>query len=89
MSDAPRVCVLSIGDEILNGRIIDTNAAFLGAELLKLSMPVSHQRCTSDSPQQLTAQLTQLASQFDLIISSAGLGPTADDRVYGVVEAIQ
>ncbi|MGY8758696.1 MAG: molybdopterin-binding protein, partial [Planctomycetota bacterium] len=58
MIDAPRVCILSIGDEILNGRIIDTNAAFLGAELLKLSMPVSHQRCTSDSPQQLTAQLT-------------------------------
>jgi len=89
MIDAPHVCILSIGDEILNGRIIDTNAAFLGAELLKLSMPVSHQRCTSDSPQQLTAQLTQLASQFDLIISSGGLGPTADDRVYGEVEALQ
>ncbi|MFT7516283.1 MAG: nicotinamide-nucleotide amidase [Myxococcota bacterium] len=72
---------MSIGDEILNGRICDTNSAYLGSELLSMSLAVSHQRCTSDAPGQLMQQLQELAPNFDLIISSGGLGPTADDRV--------
>jgi nicotinamide-nucleotide amidase len=88
MIESPRICVLSIGDEILNGRVCDTNAAFIGREMLKLSLPVSHQRCTSDSPLQLTTQLRNLESEFDLIISSGGLGPTVDDRVIDEVIAL-
>ncbi|MBC8369726.1 MAG: nicotinamide-nucleotide amidohydrolase family protein [Planctomycetes bacterium] len=89
MNSGPRVCVLSIGDEILNGRIYDTNAAFLGAELLKLSLVVQHHRCTSDQPQQLVKQLSELSAQFDLIISSGGLGPTADDRVADEIKQFE
>ncbi|MDP6962902.1 MAG: nicotinamide-nucleotide amidohydrolase family protein [Planctomycetota bacterium] len=84
-SQQPRVCVLAIGDEILNGRIVDTNSSFLGTELLKLSLPISHKRCISDQPQQLASTLEELSKSFDLIISSGGLGPTADDRVYSEV----
>jgi len=89
MMRGPRVCVLSIGDEILNGRIVDTNAAFLGSELLKLSLAVSHHRCISDSPGQLSQQLLDLSQSFDLILSSGGLGPTADDRVVDELNQLE
>lgn len=78
---SPRICLLAVGDEILHGRVADTNSSFLAHQLLEKGLPVSHFRSISDAPGELLKQLEGLTPEFDLIISSGGLGPTMDDRV--------
>ena len=77
----PRICLLSVGDEILHGRVADANSAFLANQLLKKGLPVSHFRSISDTPGELLKHLDELSSDYDLIVSSGGLGPPMDDRV--------
>lgn len=78
---APTAYLLSIGEELLEGRVRDTNAGTFATELLQRGFHVVGMRTLGDAPGELTAVLQELAGQVDFILSTGGLGPTVDDRV--------
>jgi nicotinamide-nucleotide amidase len=91
MSDPAKLLVaevLSIGDELIHGSNLDTNARWL-ANLLELH-GASVQRFTvvGDDPVQLESAMRDACTRADLVIATGGLGPTLDDRTRDVVAAI-
>lgn len=71
--------IITIGDEILIGQIVDTNSAWLGQELGKMGIRVSYRCSVGDNKQHIIDALNQASSYADLIITTGGLGPTKDD----------
>ena len=81
-----RAGIVVTGTEVLTGRITDQNGPWLSEELLELGVDVAHITICGDRPADLTAQLRFLAEQqVDLIVTSGGLGPTADDLTVATV----
>lgn len=74
-----KASILTIGDEILIGQIIDTNSAWIATELTKLGISIHEIRSISDSAEEITASLKDLQNTSALIIITGGLGPTKDD----------
>src|SRR5687767_229378 len=74
-----RAAILSIGDELVLGQTVDTNSAFLAAELVRMGVfTLYHQTVADDRP--AIARALELASrEVELIVVSGGLGPTEDD----------
>ncbi|MBT3340104.1 MAG: nicotinamide-nucleotide amidohydrolase family protein [Planctomycetes bacterium] len=82
MSQATRAVLLSIGEELLDGRILDTNAVFFAQELLRAGLQVDAMHTIGDAPSVLATELKRLdGGSASVLISTGGLGPTADDRV--------
>lgn len=71
--------ILCIGTELLIGDIVNTNAAFLSRRLAALGIGVLRQSVVGDNPERLAADLKTALARADLVITSGGLGPTADD----------
>ena len=80
-SGPPRALVLAIGEELLQGRIADTNSSWLARELLGLGFEVRSLLTVGDVPGDLQRALADADGSFALVVSTGGLGPTADDRV--------
>ncbi|UOG20055.1 competence/damage-inducible protein A [Gordonia amicalis] len=81
-----RAGIVVTGTEVLTGRIADQNGPWLSEQLLELGVDVAHITICGDRPADLTAQLRFLADQqMDLIVTSGGLGPTADDLTVATV----
>ncbi len=81
-----RAGIVVTGTELLSGRITDRNGPWLAQRLGELGVEVAHLLCVGDRPQDLAAALRFLADQgVDLIVTSGGLGPTADDLTAEVV----
>jgi len=80
-----RAAILSMGDELTLGQRLDTNGKWLAARLLELGVePVEH--CTvPDDFGATVAAFTRLAAHVDVVISTGGLGPTADDLCRGAL----
>lgn len=74
-----RVEMLSIGDEVLHGQIIDTNAAWLADYLFNQGLPISSRETVGDSLSALIEVLTERSQVADVLIVNGGLGPTSDD----------
>jgi nicotinamide-nucleotide amidase len=85
---ARTAAVLAIGDEVLRGEIVNSNAAFLGDALFDLGFVLREHRVVSDDVGDIRAALTQLAGLCDVIVCTGGLGPTDDDRTVDVVSAL-
>ena len=73
--------LLSIGEELLEGRIVDTNAPFLAEEFLGLGMAVVGMHTCGDAPGSFAEQLSRWDGEVDVLVATGGLGPTVDDRV--------
>lgn len=71
--------VLSIGNELLRGNVINTNAAFLGRELSARGIEVITHAVAPDSEEAIRFHLEALTRRVDLIITCGGIGPTPDD----------
>ncbi len=71
--------IISIGTELLVGSILNTNAKFLAEKLAENAVDVYRQSTVGDNVGRIVAALKEAASQADLLITSGGLGPTADD----------
>jgi nicotinamide-nucleotide amidase len=71
--------VLSIGTELTRGELVNTNAAWLAAELTTHGLEVTSIDCVADDPQAIGAVLERLAAAHTLIVCTGGLGPTTDD----------
>lgn len=71
--------IITIGDEILIGQIIDTNSAFLGQQLNKIGIDVIQITSIKDEQDIILKALKTAESRSDIIITTGGLGPTKDD----------
>lgn len=71
--------IITIGDEILIGQIIDTNSAFIAKELNKIGVSVYQITSVQDDQQQILKALGEAESNANIIIMTGGLGPTKDD----------
>lgn len=71
--------IVTIGNEILIGQTIDTNAAWLGMKLNELGFEIDHSITIQDDPYQILQTLDALENTVDLVIITGGLGPTKDD----------
>lgn len=74
------VSILTIGDEICIGQIVNTNAAWLAAECTRLGCHVAAHAVTGDALTDITGELGRLLAASDTVILTGGLGPTHDDR---------
>jgi nicotinamide-nucleotide amidase len=82
----PRAGIVITGTEVLTGRVRDRNGPWLSDRLLELGVELAHITICGDRPRDIEAQLRFLADQgVDLILTSGGLGPTADDMTVEVV----
>jgi nicotinamide-nucleotide amidase len=81
-----RAGIVVTGTEVLTGRVRDRNGPWLSDRLLELGVELAHITICGDRPEDIDAQLRFLADQgVDLIITSGGLGPTADDMTVEMV----
>lgn len=86
---APRALVLSIGSELLVGETVDTNAAFLGAELARLGLDLVGVRQLPDNRDVIAEAFVQARGAADLVLATGGLGPTHDDLTReGLADAL-
>lgn len=80
-----KASLLSIGDEILIGQIVNSNSTFLAKELTKLGYSIVKINTIGDSREEITKELDNLFAVSDLIIATGGLGPTHDDITKDVI----
>lgn len=81
-----RAGIVVTGTEVLTGRIADANGPWLSERLSERGVEVAHILVVGDRPEDLEAALRFLAAEeMDLIVTSGGLGPTADDLTAEIV----
>jgi nicotinamide-nucleotide amidase len=81
-----RAGIVVTGTEVLTGRIADRNGPWISEQLADLGVEVAHIMVVADRPEDLEAALRFMAAEeMDLIVTSGGLGPTADDLTAEIV----
>jgi nicotinamide-nucleotide amidase len=81
-----RAGIVVTGTEVLTGRVADRNGPWIADRLLELGVELAHITICGDRPHDIEAQLRFLAGEgVDLIVTSGGLGPTADDITVATV----
>ena len=80
--------VLTIGDELNRGEIVDTNSSWLALELTELGAYVRRRSSVTDDPADMAEALRLAASRAAIVVCSGGLGPTDDDRTVDVVSSL-
>ena len=71
--------IITIGDEILIGQIVDTNSQWIGAELNKIGISVYQISSIQDEKEHILNALKEAQERADIVIITGGLGPTKDD----------
>ena len=71
--------LLTIGDEILYGQIVDTNSQWMSVELDKIGIKVIRKTTVGDVEQDMLTAFAEAESRVDIILITGGLGPTSDD----------
>ncbi len=77
--------VLTIGDELLRGEIVDSNKSFLSDRLLQLDIETRFHSSVLDDPDDMTDAFRRAAGRVDVVLVSGGLGPTRDDLTVEVL----
>jgi len=71
--------LLTIGDEILYGQIVDTNSQWMSVELDKVGIKVVHKTTVGDIESEILTAFAEAEQRADIILITGGLGPTSDD----------
>lgn len=71
--------IITIGDELLIGQTIDTNSAWMGAELSMIGFDVWRKISIHDIDQDILNTLNEVSGRSDVVLITGGLGPTSDD----------
>ncbi|MCV2483777.1 competence/damage-inducible protein A [Flavobacterium sp. SH_e] len=74
-----KAAIITIGDEILIGQIVDTNSAFIAKSLDRIGVEVVEMLSISDDKKHILDTFAQLQNRVDVVIVTGGLGPTKDD----------
>jgi nicotinamide-nucleotide amidase len=77
--------VLSIGTELTRGELVNSNAAWLGAELTALGFEVCEHAVIDDDVGRIVSTLARLAANARVVVATGGLGPTTDDLTTAAV----
>lgn len=80
--------VVSIGDELLKGMVVNTNAAFISRVLFENGYEVSRHTVFSDDPPILDKELRAALSRSSIIITTGGLGATLDDHTRNIAAVL-
>lgn len=80
--------LVTIGDELLLGYTIDTNAAFFAREAAALGVRVVRRATVGDGAEQIAAGVREALDRTGAVITSGGLGPTADDLTKASIAAL-
>jgi nicotinamide-nucleotide amidase len=74
-----KAVIITIGDEILIGQIVDTNSGFIAKSLDKIGIDIHEIISISDNKKHILETFAKLQNQVDLVLITGGLGPTKDD----------
>lgn len=74
-----KAAIITIGDELLIGQTVDTNSAWMGAELSKAGFDVYRMTSVHDRRDDIIYALNEAAGKTDVVLITGGLGPTSDD----------
>lgn len=74
-----KAAIITIGDEILIGQIVDTNSGFIAKSLDKIGVEICEMISISDNKKHILETFATLQNQVDLVLITGGLGPTKDD----------
>ncbi len=74
-----KATIVTIGDEILIGQIVDTNSGYIAKALDKIGVQTTEMLSISDDKQQILNTFSSLQNKVDFVIITGGLGPTKDD----------
>lgn len=85
VSAPPDVEIVTIGDELLYGQVVDTNSAFMGQELAKIGLRVRQISSVSDRADEIVGALDQARQRAQVVLITGGLGPTKDDLTKHVL----
>ncbi|MCB1136101.1 MAG: competence/damage-inducible protein A, partial [Chlamydiia bacterium] len=77
--------IISIGNEILSGSTINSNAAYIAQQLESIGLPCSRHLALADEPAILSAELHAALDRSALVVTTGGLGPTLDDLTRSVL----
>lgn len=80
-----RAMVVTIGDEILIGQVLDTNSRDIARRLHSLGFRVERMASIGDNASDLEQVLRRATRSFDLVVFTGGLGPTDDDKTKGIL----
>jgi FAD synthetase len=84
----PSAGILIIGNEILSGKVVDTNSPYLCRELRALGVDVERILTIPDDVQVIASEVKAMSDAYDLVFTSGGIGPTHDDlTIEGVAAA--
>jgi nicotinamide-nucleotide amidase len=83
----PRAVVISFGDELISGQRVDTNSAWLSAQLEAIGLPVVMHLSVGDDLENCSKAIRFAATQAEIIVMTGGLGPTADDLARAALAA--
>jgi nicotinamide-nucleotide amidase len=84
----PQVEILSTGDELLTGQVVDTNSTWLMDRLWELGVMVRRKTLVGDDRRDLDAAIRETTARADLVVMSGGMGPTEDDLTSECVAAV-
>ena len=76
--------IITIGDELLIGQVVDTNSAFIARELVKIGINVYQITSVSDERLHILTTLKDASCRVQLVLTTGGLGPTKDDITKAV-----
>src|SRR6478609_8127659 len=80
--------ILTVGDELNRGEIVDTNSSWLAERLTALGCHVRWRTSVTDDIPDIDAAVRQAAARAGVVVCSGGLGPTDDDRTVDVVSSV-
>ncbi|MCU1278535.1 MAG: competence/damage-inducible protein CinA [bacterium] len=80
--------IVTIGDELNRGEIIDTNSSWLAERLTSLGAYVRWRTSVTDDARDMTEALERACARAGVVVTSGGLGPTDDDRTVDVISAL-
>jgi molybdenum cofactor synthesis domain-containing protein len=84
----PTAGIVIIGNEILSGKVTDTNSSYLCRELRRLGVDVERMVTIPDVIETIASDVKWMSQQFDFVFTSGGIGPTHDDlTIEGVAAA--
>ena len=89
----PHLCgmnaeIITIGDELLIGQVIDTNSSWMAQRLNEAGVRVVRKQTVGDLPEQMAEVIKAALNRSDIVLLTGGLGPTKDDKTRDVLCAI-
>ena len=80
--------IITIGDELLIGQVIDTNSSWMAQRMNEAGVRVVRKQTVGDVPDQMTEVIKAALNRSDIVLLTGGLGPTKDDKTREVLCAI-